>query len=1400
MPMFSHFSGRIVQVIEGLDLHDAVSNHVLSLDRTLREDYGLRTEIFAGGSHPEREQYVRHIALLELDERDIVIYHYSGYAEHTAEKVASQKAIKILHYHNITPHEFFRPGSHLYQHCREGRRQLVDLLDRFDLFTGDSQYNIDELISLGISKDKTQVLRIVLDTTMAERQVSQPAPRNVLFVGRIAENKRQDRIVEVYSRLLKAGHQLGKLVLVGRYDSGSPFYKRLMETVRTLDLQDRVEVMGRIGQSELNEQYANAGLFLSMSEHEGFGVPLLEACRHDIPVLALARTAVPETLQHSPGLFETDAELVQLVARIEKDPSFREALLAHQRAVLASYNNEVHNQLARLLNRLIPQPDTYTSVSIVICTYNRGDLLDRALDYLQRQHDPRCEVVVVDGPSTDNTGEVIDKWRHRIKVAKNSERNLSISRNIGIRLAAGDIVAFIDDDALPFGDWVGALLAEYNSVPRAVGGIGGVTYLAGSLEFQAEDIVVDSYGRATLNPTRDETLRSDRFRTQLGTNSSFKRKVLLEIGGFDEEYDYFLDESDVCMRVLRAGYRLVCSPQLFIRHEFAQSDNRINKYRYNWYSICKNTAYFALRFNTGNPTDIISAVREQIAQDRVAKLTEGLKRGVVAQDDFDAMGRDIWRGVEDGIRHAAGPRHLLHDADSPSAFLHYHTEARVFTPLHVMLVTKEFPPFTPSGGVGTLFYHLASELLLMGHRVSVIAQGPEESRHQRGRFTLHRIPAVSTSTFGSDSAVVEGSLNWSMRVAEMLLEIHRRDPISVIDTCVWDYEMYAFAAYRPRVDIPLVVRLVTPFAVACESNGWKFTEREKDLVCELERGLIDMADCVIPISDSIKETFTKVYGLNPDKRWHTVPAGLAYWPSFEVDKDYAEIAHLPELAVAKESGKFIFLFLGRLEPRKGIDVFLSAVQHFVERHPMRDDCLFVVAGKDCMRLSERLHEYLDRAARARVLFTGELSLGDRDKVYSAADVVVFPSRYESFGLVPLEAFVHGKPVIGANAGAIPEVVQHDRSGLLFEDGDPGALADCLERLLDDRALCRRLGQGARHRIRELSSAKMALRSEEVYRLARERTFYRQYHNVTINEITKDSSPISIDEKSLSWLDVPRKDFIDYVIHRDPLPFDEVPPDDNQYIKKPTFMITQMHRLWLTARIIDSHLEKRENGVFLDVGAFPFSMAIILREYLKYKGRITATINLPLRESWKSELDRRAIHVLYANLDPYVRATDEDENVEEMVNGIELESESVDFINCSHVIEHLYHPLEMLKEMYRVLKVGGKLLVSSDNALMLNTLLHLWSLSDFLHEPVEGTAAMSFGFWRGHNRFFTEKDTGTMLKKVGFRIIENHFYEVLYNSFCEDYFRHPIVTIPRWRADILTRIPEHRNELIVVAAK
>ncbi len=184
------------------------------------------------------------------------------------------------------------------------------------------------------------------------------------------------------------------------------------------------------------------------------------------------------------------------------------------------------------------------AVSIVISTYDRAPYLRRTLDAVMRLRHCAFEVIVVDGPSTDETAAVLAAHGDRITVAHCPEPNLSMSRNIGVALARGDITAFIDDDAIPEPDWLDALVAGF--ADPCIGGVGGFIRDAGGVGFQCKVVVADrlgaNQGYESLADAEADGLEhgpgARRYLSLTGANSAYRRTALLEVGGFDEAYAY----------------------------------------------------------------------------------------------------------------------------------------------------------------------------------------------------------------------------------------------------------------------------------------------------------------------------------------------------------------------------------------------------------------------------------------------------------------------------------------------------------------------------------------------------------------------------------------------------------------------------------------------------------------------------------------------------------------------------------------------------------------------------------------------------------------------------------------------------------------------------------------------
>jgi glycosyltransferase involved in cell wall biosynthesis len=237
--------------------------------------------------------------------------------------------------------------------------------------------------------------------------------------------------------------------------------------------------------------------------------------------------------------------------------------------------------------------------SVVINTYNRADYLRNAVVSIAAQSYGEVELVIVNGPSTDHTDEILDEIERdgiRIKRTTCPNRNLSESRNVGISHASGDVVLFIDDDAVAHGEWVGRIMAAYNN--SSVGAAGGFTFDHTGVNYQCRYTVCDKFGNARFFDTIDpETLVAAGvdffYPSLLGTNCSFSRAMLERIGGFDEVFEYMLDETDVCARIAAKSKRIVTVPTAYVFHKYAPSETRtLEKIPLSLLAPARSKAYF----------------------------------------------------------------------------------------------------------------------------------------------------------------------------------------------------------------------------------------------------------------------------------------------------------------------------------------------------------------------------------------------------------------------------------------------------------------------------------------------------------------------------------------------------------------------------------------------------------------------------------------------------------------------------------------------------------------------------------------------------------------------------------------------------------------------------------------
>lgn len=356
----------IHQVLPNIAFGDAISNHAIWIRSALR-NAGYRSEIFALGIDPKALGEARSFQEGCVEPDDAIIYHHSiGSAVTPA--VLAHPGPKSLIYHNITPHQFLEPYLPLHARlCREGRSELPQLSSSFAVSVGDSSFNAAELSDSGFRSPG--VLPICVDPAKwgllpdpALMKRLADGRTNILFVGRLSPNKRQEDLIFCFSKLRELDPS-ARLILVGTAVTTDDLYLAcLQQLCAELGVEDGVEFSGHVTESQLVAYYRTAHLFWSMSEHEGFCVPLIEAMWFDVPVLAYASSAVPETMATAGVLFATKDDPTGLAGRafqLARDRGSRTAIIAGQQERRRAFLPEaVEKSLSQLVLRMLSSSES----------------------------------------------------------------------------------------------------------------------------------------------------------------------------------------------------------------------------------------------------------------------------------------------------------------------------------------------------------------------------------------------------------------------------------------------------------------------------------------------------------------------------------------------------------------------------------------------------------------------------------------------------------------------------------------------------------------------------------------------------------------------------------------------------------------------------------------------------------------------------------------------------------------------------------------------------------------------------------------------------------------------------------------------------------------------------------
>jgi glycosyltransferase involved in cell wall biosynthesis len=242
------------------------------------------------------------------------------------------------------------------------------------------------------------------------------------------------------------------------------------------------------------------------------------------------------------------------------------------------------------------------SVSVIICTLGRATFLSRVMSLIATCRSSFQELIVVVGPTQDDTECVLLQNKQLIdKVVFTDLCNVSVARNLGLRAASQDIILYLDDDVLPSVEWVESHVRAHQVQGDGCGCVAGAvadkSRPNAPLQFSRGVHNRLSESRPVLSIASEQRHLSSShwFSGAMGANASYKRDALVQIGYFDEFFEYFLEETDVCLRLLNAGYR-IHPIDTTVDHYVQPSHNRRDRYHLTcWYSLAKNTTYFALK-------------------------------------------------------------------------------------------------------------------------------------------------------------------------------------------------------------------------------------------------------------------------------------------------------------------------------------------------------------------------------------------------------------------------------------------------------------------------------------------------------------------------------------------------------------------------------------------------------------------------------------------------------------------------------------------------------------------------------------------------------------------------------------------------------------------------------------
>jgi glycosyltransferase involved in cell wall biosynthesis len=522
------------QFHSGTAAGDAITQQMFTLRTTLRS-IGYRSEIFAEHVAEALASEVKSIGNYDGTAEDLLLVHHS--IGHTAfDEVLLVRSVIVTVFHSITPARFFQDPD-LREFIRLGLVQLRQLASRSVCGIADSNHNRREMLDAGFCSVSVLPVRTDFSHGHASRAGRPADASDWLFVGRVVPNKRQVQLVEAFARYAAGFNSSAKLRLVGDL-SMTEYVSEVVSEIERRGLAGQVLLLGKVSETQLWNSYRRSGVFVCMSEHEGFGVPLLEAMASGLPVIASDHAATPETMGGAGILIHDDDPwlVAGIAATLDRDRVFAARLVEHQdRRLLAIENFDVAGVLAMViaeaasdglrLKTLQVQGPFETTYSLAVLNREVAVGLDRLGSF-------DVSIYATEGPG-DYTPSDLDLMQFP-QATKLYERRLSSPfPDVVIRQM---FPPRVDDSpgglTFQYFGWEESRIpptraADFNAHLDGIGAMS--TYVAQVLRDSGVTIPIDVIGVGVREPVRDASIEADelsdlRSYRFLHISSAFPRK------------------------------------------------------------------------------------------------------------------------------------------------------------------------------------------------------------------------------------------------------------------------------------------------------------------------------------------------------------------------------------------------------------------------------------------------------------------------------------------------------------------------------------------------------------------------------------------------------------------------------------------------------------------------------------------------------------------------------------------------------------------------------------------------------------------------------------------------------------------------------------------------------------